>query len=476
MRKYEEREDKFDVEPDWVMPQLTPLVPDGGRLDQDQRTLISTYFDTADAALRLFGVTLRRRIGGSDTGWQLKVPTGTSRTELQSGARTKTVPGALAEAVSGLLAGDAVAPVATVHTQRTAYRVLDADDQLVLEVADDQVESAVAGADLPARSWRQVEIEFGSATKKTIKQARKLLSEAGGTPSVSRNKLDQALGGIPSAPEQGGHGAGDGTLGALVGDYIASQCDVLASNDAGLRTGINLVHKTRVAARRLRSTLRVFGTLFDADAANKLDGELSWYAGLLGQVRDRDVLGGHLAERITALPAKHLRGLVAEEIVATLDQERTAAFDRLRQAMDSDRYRGLIRLLRGWRLAPPFTTDAAAKPTAVDDFVGRAQHKADKRLRKAGDDVDRLHRARKALKRARYAAELGEPADPNLSGAAKEAKRLQTALGDHQDAIVAAAFLSTTPASNGPNAFSYGFLTANELAAAARIRAGLNHR
>lgn len=169
MRKYEEREDKFDVEPDWVMPQLTPLVPDGGRLDQDQRTLISTYFDTADAALRLFGVTLRRRIGGSDTGWQLKVPTGTSRTELQSGARTKTVPGALAEAVSGLLAGDAVAPVATVHTQRTAYRVLDADDQLVLEVADDQVESAVAGADLPARTWRQVEIEYGSATKKTIK-------------------------------------------------------------------------------------------------------------------------------------------------------------------------------------------------------------------------------------------------------------------------------------------------------------------
>lgn len=250
---------------------------------------------------------------------------------------------------------------------------------------------------------------------------------------------------------------------------------MLACNDAGLRTGTNLVHKTRVAARRLRSTLRVFGTLVDVDAANQLDRELSWYADLLGEVRDRDVLGGHLAERITDLPAKHVRSPVAEQIVATLDQERTAAFDQLRQELDSDRYRGLFRMLRGWRLAPPFTTDAAAKPTAVDDFVGRAQRKADKRLRKAGDDVERLHRAPKALKRARYAAELGEPVTPDLSEVAKKAKRLQTVLGDHQDAIVAADFLSTTPASNGPNAFSYGFLTANELAAAARIRAGLHH-
>jgi len=41
----EEREDKFEVDPDWVMPQLMGLVPDGGRLDQEVLRLDNTYFD-----------------------------------------------------------------------------------------------------------------------------------------------------------------------------------------------------------------------------------------------------------------------------------------------------------------------------------------------------------------------------------------------------------------------------------------------
>jgi hypothetical protein len=45
----EEREDKFEVDPDWVMPQLMSLVPDGGRLDREVRRLDNTYFDTAGA-------------------------------------------------------------------------------------------------------------------------------------------------------------------------------------------------------------------------------------------------------------------------------------------------------------------------------------------------------------------------------------------------------------------------------------------
>jgi inorganic triphosphatase YgiF len=62
VRVVEEREDKFEVDPDWVMPHLKSLVPDGGRLDQEVRTLDNTYFDTPGAGLRLFGVTLRRRV------------------------------------------------------------------------------------------------------------------------------------------------------------------------------------------------------------------------------------------------------------------------------------------------------------------------------------------------------------------------------------------------------------------------------
>ena len=126
MQVVEEQEDKFEVDADWVLPPIADLVPDGGRLDQDVRRLENTYFDTPGAGLRLFGVTLRRRVGGSETGWQLKVPNGTARTELQSGSRAKKLPAALADSVRGLRAGESLVQVATMVTTRTAYRILDA--------------------------------------------------------------------------------------------------------------------------------------------------------------------------------------------------------------------------------------------------------------------------------------------------------------------------------------------------------------
>ena len=183
MRIVKEQEDKFEVDSDWVMPQLAELLPDGGRLDHEVRKLDNTYFDTSGAGLRLLG----SRCGvewGSETGWQLKVPSGTARTELQSGSRAKTLPTALADGVEGLLAGESLDPVAAMKTTRTAYRLLDADGELVLEVADDQVESGTPDGETALHSWREVEVELGPAgKKKDLKRARKLLQGAGRRPA-----------------------------------------------------------------------------------------------------------------------------------------------------------------------------------------------------------------------------------------------------------------------------------------------------
>jgi inorganic triphosphatase YgiF len=70
VRLVQERADKFEVDPDWVLPQVMGLVPDGGRVDREIRRLENTYFDTPGAALRVFGATLRagsvaRRRAGS---------------------------------------------------------------------------------------------------------------------------------------------------------------------------------------------------------------------------------------------------------------------------------------------------------------------------------------------------------------------------------------------------------------------------
>ena len=476
MRVVTERENKFEVDADWVLPQLADLRPDGGRLDHAVRKLDNTYFDTPSAGLRLFGITLRRRVGGSETGWQLKVPSGTARTELQSGSRTKTPPPAVATAVAGLLAGESLGPVAKIVTTRTAYRFLNADGELVMEIADDQVESGPLDGESTLHSWREVEVELGPAgTEKDLKRASELLRASGAAPSAARTKLDRALG----ATSQDGQApaAEHGTVGELVAAYVAAQCDVLASNDIGLRTGAPEVHKTRVAARRLRSTLRIFGDTVDTAPAEELNDELVWYAGALGEVRDRDVLSRRLVEQIAELPPEQVRGPVEAEITKSLATERDVALQRLNEAMSTRRYQHLMQLLRGWKAAPPITDAAGKKIKTAVKYVEKAKRKADKRLRKADDDIDQLHRARKAFKRARYAAELVEPADSDMKAIAREGEEMQTLLGEHQDAIIAANFLATMSADGeieAGSAFTYGVLMANELHRAAEIRESVN--
>jgi len=470
-----EQEDKFEVDPDWVMPQLTELVPDGGRLDQQTRKLDNTYFDTPGAGLRLFGITLRRRVGGSETGWQLKVPSGTARTELQSGSRTRTLPPALGKGVQGLLAGENLDAVAKIKTTRTAYRVMNADGDLVLEIADDQVESGPPDGDSMLHSWREVEIEVGPAgNKKDLKRARKLFLAAGVSPNASKTKLDRALG--PALPDGQARAAKAGTVGELVTAYVATQCQILASNDVGMRTDMPAIHKTRVAVRRLRSTLRIFTKVFKASPAEELDEELSWYADVLGEVRDRDILSNRLTKQIAELPPDQVRGSVEAEITNKLAAERQEALARLNEAMCTPRYMHLVQLLRGWRSAPPLTRAAEKKAKSAVKYVDKAMRKAEKRLRKADDDIGQLHRARKAMKRARYAAELVEPADKGMKAVARDAEEMQTLLGEHQDAVIAARFLAEVSSADGiseGSGFTYGVLMAHELQRAARIRASL---
>ncbi len=472
MRRIKEQENKLEVDPDWAMPEVVDLVPDGGRLDLQVRKLDNTYYDTPGAGLRLFGITLRRRVGGSETGWQLKIPSGTARTELQSDSFAKTPPPAVAEGVEGLLAGESLVPVATILTTRTAYRLLNHEGELVLEIADDQVQS---GPPEDEHSWRELEVELGPAgKKKDLKRATKLLQEAGASPSSTRNKLDRALG--ATLPDGQAAPVQSGTVGELVAAYVAAQCEVLASNDVGMRTGAPAVHKTRVAARRLRSTLRIFGDVFEAAPAEELNNQLKWYADVLGPVRDRDILSSRLAKQIADLPPKQVRGPVEAEITKTLDAEREDALCRLDEALRSRRYEHLIQLLRGWRAAPPLTDAAGEEGAAAVKYVEKAQKKAEKRLKKADEDIEQLHRARKAFKRARYAAELAEPADSDMKAVAREAEEMQTLLGEHQDAVVTANFLAKISADGEVEAgsgFTYGILVANELNRAANIRASV---
>jgi CHAD domain-containing protein len=86
-----------------------------------------------------------------------------------------------------------------------------------------------------------------------------------------------------------------------------------------------------------------------------------------------------------------------------------------------------------------------------------------------------LHEARKSARRARYAAEAAGPAiGPKARRFAKQMKKVQSVLGDHQDTVLArhaARDLGIGAHLAGENAFTYGLLYEREAHRAGRRQA-----
>ena len=109
----------------------------------------------------------------------------------------------------------------------------------------------------------------------------------------------------PSVPKK------SATLRSLISAYLDEQCTVLIEAEPALRGREPVIHSTRVAARRLRSTLRTYPETADHDRAEALTTELVWFAGLLGDVRDREVLEERLLTDLATLPPELVIGPVA---------------------------------------------------------------------------------------------------------------------------------------------------------------------
>ncbi len=472
-----EREDKFDVSPGFVVPELVDLVPEGGWIETATYQLNNTYYDTADGDLGQARLTLRKRVGGPDAGWHLKIPAGDARTEIHSKSRLRTVPKSLSDLVRGVTRGHELTAIASLQTSRDVLRLLTAHGQLLAEIADDQVESSTMGAESSLRSWREVEVELGSSGDEALLTSiGDRLVEWGATRSTSVSKLQRALGVEVAQVEPDLE-----TVGALVAAYVSTQCTEIVNGDLGLRLARSVVHPTRVAIRRLRSTMRIFGPVFDTELAAELETELVWYAGLLGEVRDRDILAERLLDQVQRLPVEFVLGPVAAHIESTLRTEKTRYLKRVDEALDSERYLALLETLDRWRTAPPLTELAAAPAAGLKAYVTQAELKLDKRLRTAHGDAEALHRARKAGKRFRYAAELSEPVlGKRAAKAVTAGKKIQTLLGEHQDSVVSAVFLRRLGAAagtdQGQNGFTYGILLAREWQRGRDIRHQLEKR
>jgi CHAD domain-containing protein len=268
----------------------------------------------------------------------------------------------------------------------------------------------------------------------------------------------------------------------VVTAYLRTQIAGLRSLEPKVRADeFDAVHQMRVTTRRLRGTLRSFGTVLPRSATGKLAAELKWLGGLLGAARDGEVLPEHLRASLEAVPVELLIGPVQARIQGYFAPRRASAREEVIEALDSRRYARLLASLDRLALDPPLGPQAAEPARDVlPAAVHRAYQQASKRMRRAGHAPRgpareaALHQARKSARRARYAAEAARPAAGKPAGKfAGQMKKVQSVIGEHQDAVIAreaARDLGIGGHLAGENAFTYGLLHEREAYQAERLR------
>ncbi|WP_438487991.1 CYTH and CHAD domain-containing protein [Streptomyces sp. S186] len=500
-----EIERKYETGPDaGRLPDLTRAGRVATAAAHDPQDLDAVYYDTPDQRLAVDGVTLRRRTGGPDEGWHLKLPvalpevTGAVRDEIRA-PLSDAPPAELTALVRSRARGAALVPLVRLRTRRTVHDLRDAAGRPLAEVAVDEVRARRLHPEGVKRKtrWREIEVELApgadaGAGQKLLDEVERVLTDAGARPAAAPSKLARALAETapetPSAaaPEAAARPAAqeaeaaEGTAGDIVLRYVRAQVRALVELDPAVRRDLpDAVHQMRVATRRLRSAFRSYAKVLDRAATDSLGAELQWLAAELGAGRDQEVLADRLTAALAEVPRTLRLGPVSARLRTWSVRRRAGARDRLLDALDSPRYLALLDDLHALLDAPPLRGPAArpARPV-VAGAVLKDYRRLARRIETALDTPagpardEALHSARKAAKRTRYAAEAATPAIGRPARKfTRRAKQLQQLLGDHQDSVVARAALrelATQAHRAGESGFTFGLLHGREEALADR--------
>lgn len=502
-----EVERKFEAGEGFALPDLTGVGEVAAVGDPEEQSLEATYYDTPDLRLLRSHVTLRRRTGGADAGWHVKLPAAAgARRELHQplGRAARTAPRAVVAPVLGLLGTAAAEPVATVSTRRVVHRLLDEGGRVLAEVADDAVVGTAfatePGEPATVTTWRELEVELVDGDEALLEAVTERLVAAGARPSAVPSKLGRVLDGrlpasaaaAPEAADDGKTGKGKKgkkqkapvrTAGEVVLGAVAGQLQALRDADLAVRAEQpEGVHDLRVACRRLRSILAAFRPVLDRERTDPLREELRWVGAQLSGARDTEVALTHLRELVAAQPVELVLGPVAARLQQTEIKDHHAGAGRVTRTLTDRRYLRLLDALDALLADPPVTELAAAPaPAQLADAVRRTG----KRLRRVvdaareaeGDDRHHLlHEVRKATKRVRYTAEVAEAEFGAPATALVDCtKQVQDLLGAAQDTVVTrdvAVRVGRAAFAAGENAWTYGRLHGLEEARAEAAEAG----
>ncbi|MYX05876.1 CHAD domain-containing protein [Streptomyces sp. SID8375] len=499
-----EIERKYEADNDTQLPDLAGIGPVAAVAEAGTEDLDALYYDTTGLSLAADGITLRRRTGGRDAGWHLKLPVAPGVRDEVRAPLSDVPPPELTALVRSRALDQELVPVVRLRTRRTVRVLRDAAGTPLAEVAEDAVHAWPAagavgagesGAGRAGARWREIEVELlGEGDTGLLDEIGRALAAAGVRPASAASKLERALaetgqgrdgaaaphtagpdgrradgsgraaakaksrakskGKGKAAAKGKGKAAGAGKKGPTAGDvvlrYAHEQVRAIIELEPAVRRDLpDSVHQMRVATRRLRSAFRSYTKVLDRAVTRPIGVELKWLAAELGVERDREVLTGRLQEALAGVPGTLRLGPVDARLRIWSERRRAGARDQLLAVLDGPRHLSLLKSLHAFLEEPPLRK-AAGRP--APEVVAGAVLKDYRRLARrteaalaapAGRERDEaLHGARKAAKRTRYAAEAARPAlGRPAKKFAKRTKRVQQLLGDHQDSVVARATL-----------------------------------
>lgn len=484
-----EIETKYEVDAAAVVPELRAVRGVEAVRTDELFHLSAVYFDTAALDLARRRITLRRRTGGKDDGWHLKLPEADgARTEvavaLAESSGPDQVPGELTEALLVHLRGRPLSPIAIIDNDRATTYLHGDGGELLGEFVDDRVHSISLLPEGREQTWREWEFEIPdtAAGRSTAARVDKVLRAAGARTPDRASKLARAIDAAPAAP-MAPHRK-KATAGEVLVAALAAQRDQLIEIDPRVRAReFDAVHRMRTTTRQLRSVLTEFADHFTGPAPAALRAELRVLAKVLGAVRDAEVAAAALeaAAEDPETGAEDPEIGAAAGLVAARERR---AQDRGLIAVDrwliGDRYLLLLDALDALVEDPPLAGRAGRRATALTPVLHRRYRRfrraAKRELRDPAVTDHRVHEIRKAAKALRYSALAAAPALPkDTRRELASLREVQELLGRFQDThLTRAAIAAALPAVTDPAiAFGLGRLDARARAQLIELRAAM---
>ncbi len=312
-----------------------------------------------------------------------------------------------------------LARVAALTTHRTTLTLADGAGPL----GEVSLDRTTVGEGSRAHELQYVEVEVDSDAVDRARPFVEALEEGTGLRPAPTGKLAAALAASGASP-----GWEPRPLGPMTVDRLSTLAEVAYA--ALRRDFLRLVEHEPVA--------RLGQDILPPELADQ-GKELRWLGRSLGEARDLDVQ----RERF-ALAAPLIGGKAARAIEAIFDERHARAREAVLAALNSDRYVAMTEAMSDLLRAGPVPGrgDEPALKAALSHIQSRRRPARDagSAVKATSPDSD-YHALRLKVRDLRYVLEFfsplgGEPAEAYI----RQVTRLQTLLGDHQDAVIAAEF------------------------------------